>query len=360
MREKVYYCFRRRVRRQCRPGPQAQQTAFCTARINQHNKQLETLVVAIQNETMPSSSPPIVIRYHHLAVVCTDLDVSRKFYELIGFEEKPETTATSSSCILVNVGGLELHLLKTGRRNEDNKNILMDVPDEKFPGHTHMSFGVGSVPEVVAYFEKLQIPLSGTRNIPGIAGPVSIFVRDPDRTVVEFERNDGGDDGLAVTPQSLSSAPRGGVDHIGTRVSNPKVALEWYMQKLGFGHEAMMYEMDEDSKKNFRPWIVRTQHERPPYGDVDINLIINATTTGENVLLSTTGQDPLPGILYAAYVVESVEAAIQSINPADIAKTEDELKAWGIIASEYVLPVGGTKSCFIRDLDQSIYRLLEL
>ena len=309
---------------------------------------------------MSPSSPPIVIRYHHLAVVCSDLNVSRKFYGKFGFEKKPETTATSSSCILVNASGFELHMLKTGRCVEDNKNILMDHPDEKFPGHTHMSFGVGSVPGVVAYFEKEQIPLSGTRSIPGIAGPVSIFVRDPDRTVIEFERNDGGDDSLAVTSNVLSPAPRGGIDHIGTRVSNPKVALEWYMQVLGFGNKVMVYEHNEtDVKKNFRPWIVRTQHgNRPPSGDVDINLIINATTTGQNVLVSAD-QDLLPGILYAAYVVESVEVAILAIDPADIAKTEDELKAWGIIASVHVLPVG-TKSCFVRDLDKNIFRLIEL
>jgi catechol 2,3-dioxygenase-like lactoylglutathione lyase family enzyme len=328
---------------------------------------------------MPPSPPPppIVIRYHHLAVVCSDLNVSRKFYEKVGFEKKPETTAitSSSSCILVNAGGFELHLLKTSRRVEDDKNILMDHPDEKFPGHTHMSFGVGSVPGVVAYFEKEQIPLSGTRSIPSIAsGPVSIFVRDPDRTVVEFERNDGGDDGLEVTPAVLSTAPRGGIDHIGTRVSNPKVALEWYIKVFGFGNKVMVYEHDEtDTKKNFRPWIIRTQHgNRPPSGDVDINLIINATTTvGQNVLVSTStdtdtdqNNDLLPGILYAAYVVESVELAIQAIyniDPADIAKTDDELKAWGIIAAVHALPVVGTiKSCFVRDLDKNIFRLVEL
>jgi catechol 2,3-dioxygenase-like lactoylglutathione lyase family enzyme len=309
---------------------------------------------------MPPSPPPIVIRYHHLAVVCSDLNVSRKFYEKVGFEEKPETTAMSSSCILVNAGGFELHMLKTGRRVEDEKNILMDYPDEKFPGHTHMSFGVGSVPGVVAYFEKEQIPLSGTRSIPGIPGLAAVFIRDPDRTVLEFERNDGGnDDGLEITSAVLSLAPRGGIDHVGTRVSNPKVALEWYMRVLGFGDKVLFYEHNEtDTKKNFRPWIIRTQHgKRPPTGEVDINLIINATTTGKNVLVSTD-QDLLPGILYAAYVVESVEVAIQAIDPADIAKTEDELKAWGIIASVHVLHVG-SKSCFVRDLDKNIFRLLE-
>jgi catechol 2,3-dioxygenase-like lactoylglutathione lyase family enzyme len=140
------------------------------------NQLLDVAVVAMQNETMPPSPPPIVIRCHHLAVVCSDLDVSRKFYEKVGFEKKPETTATSSSCTLVNAGGFELHVLKTGRCVEDEKNILMDHPDEKFPGHTHMSFGVGSVPGVVACFEKEQTPLSGTRSMPGIAGLVSIFV----------------------------------------------------------------------------------------------------------------------------------------------------------------------------------------
>jgi catechol 2,3-dioxygenase-like lactoylglutathione lyase family enzyme len=147
----------------------------------------------------------------------------------------------------------------------------MDHRDENFPGHTQMSFewdrfqfGVGSVPGVQAYFEEQAIPLSGTRVIPG-RGTVSIFVRDPDGTILEFERNDGVDDGAVETSKTLSNAPRGGIDHIGTCVSNPEVAFKWYVKVFGFGETIMKAELDTT-------WIVRTQHGD---GDIDINLIVN-------------------------------------------------------------------------------------
>jgi catechol 2,3-dioxygenase-like lactoylglutathione lyase family enzyme len=238
----------------------------------------------------------------------------------------------------------------------------MDDPDEKYPGHTHMSFGVGSVTIVKKYFEEQGIAISGNRPpmAPGSKNPAAIFVRDPDGTVSEFERNDGGDDGIApVTAAILSQAPRGGLDHIGTRVTNPQRTLQWYKQVMGFSEEIMIYERDENPRKNFIPWIVRTQHGKGE--EVDINLIINGTTKGEpkNVMLSPN-QDPLPGILYAAYVVDNLETALAGLEePSNIARTPEELASWGI-AANYVQDVVGAKSCFIRDIDHTVYRFLEL
>jgi catechol 2,3-dioxygenase-like lactoylglutathione lyase family enzyme len=304
----------------------------------------------------PKTTTTSVIRYHHLAVVCSDLNRSREFYHKVGFFEKNNGEEALSCMILANEGGLELHLFQSSRSNAPiQNNILIDFPDEKFPGHTHMSFGVGSVPGVKAYFKEQNIPLSGTREIPG-KGLVAVFVRDPDGTVLELERNDGGDDGAVVTSKGLSNAPRGGIDHIGTRVSNPEVSLQWYVRAFGFRESVMKNELDEDPKKNFRPWIIRTQRGED---DIDINLIVNAPTSGENVLLSSK-DDPLPGILYAAYVVESIESALQSIDPRDVARTESDLKAWGISSKYYLSSVDLNSCCFVRDLDKNIFRLVEL
>ena len=309
-----------------------------------------------------SKTKSIAIRYHHLGVVCSDVNRSRDFYKQFGFQEKGENNNnnnnkdSSSGIIISNEAGLRLHLFQTSRPHPNNENILMDHPDEKFPGHTHMSFGVGSVPGVQNYFDSQSIPLSGTRGFPG-KGTVAIFVRDPDRTVLEFERNDGKDDETPVDSVVLSNPPRGGIDHIGTRISNPEVHWEWYVRVLGLNDVIMKYDLDPEPKKNFRPWIIRTQHGRDS-GEIDINLILNATTTGENVLLSD-GQDPLPGIVYAAYVVDSIDEALQSIDPSDIARTENDLKKWGIPPKFYI-PNAGKKSCFVRDFDKNIFRLIEL
>ena len=69
----------------------------------------------------------------------------------------------------------------------------MDVP-EKYPGYIHMALTVGSISKVI-YALKEQ-------NIAIIQGPVSfghsdvasIFIRDPDRNVIELRGNSEADE----------------------------------------------------------------------------------------------------------------------------------------------------------------------
>jgi lactoylglutathione lyase len=70
--------------------------------------------------------------------------------------------------------------------NASESNILMDVP-EKHPGITHFALLCPDIEAARRQLELAGIPLSGgpVRFGPGAQG---IFVRDPDRNVIELQQ----------------------------------------------------------------------------------------------------------------------------------------------------------------------------
>ena len=86
--------------------------------------------------------------------------------------------------ILKNAVGVELNLIRNGVDTTGGRNVLMDVP-EKHPGHTHVALRVASVLDTLKGLEAAGIePSQGPVTFGD--GHVSIFVRDPDRTVLEL------------------------------------------------------------------------------------------------------------------------------------------------------------------------------
>jgi catechol 2,3-dioxygenase-like lactoylglutathione lyase family enzyme len=311
--------------------------------------------------TASSPSSSYAVGYHHLALVCTNVAASVDFYTKLGFRVR--AAHDGDKAVLYNESGLELHLFRTSANDDDvvdkkepPHNVLMDDTETKYPGHTHFCIGVGSVPQTRKYLESIGFVESGARDMFGFVA--SVFYRDPDRTVVELERNDGEDDGRPVTAETLSKAPRGGMDHVGTRVTKVPTTSAWYRKHLGLSKDIMVYEVDlEHPKKNGRPWILRTPPEDFEVS-VDINLIPNGTTEDPVNILTSSEKEPLPGILYVCYQVTSIEEAVKGLDPSNIANSPDELAAWGVSAKfvNQVCP----KSCFVRDLDHSLFRLIEL
>jgi hypothetical protein len=86
-------------------------------------------------------------------------------------------------------------------------------------------------------------------------------------------------------------------------------------------------------------------------------LILNAMVGQCNVLIDQQ-EDPLPGILYACFVVEDLEAIVVSLQPTQAARTSKDLEAWGV-SSLYALEVG-KMSCFVHNLDHNLFCLIEL
>ena len=87
--------------------------------------------------------------------------------------------------IIRNEHGVELNLVFNANAGDPATNILMDIRD-KYPGYTHIALCVASIPETVAALSENGIPIAQGPVSFGENGQISVFVRDPDRNVIEL------------------------------------------------------------------------------------------------------------------------------------------------------------------------------
>jgi catechol 2,3-dioxygenase-like lactoylglutathione lyase family enzyme len=298
-----------------------------------------------------------VLRFHSLGLAVCSLPATTAFYALLGF-----TAASSDTLTLKHAtNGLQLHLcMATDLSHTDN--WLMDNASSKAPGHTHASWAVPSVPGMKTFLERLAVPLSGTR------GTLAVFVRDPDRTTLEFERNDGGDDASAVFSSDMIGSTKP-LDHVGIRTRAPhRRHLEFYARNFGFTRLVRFYDVDPDPLKNGSPMITRTET------NCDVNFIPNANTEAEdgneateNLLLPGNGVIR-PGILYAAFTIGdgvTAEQACERLQANGVdAVLDTELEEGGLATSWADFPPSALRlldsgpTVMARDLNGTFIRLV--
>ena len=119
-----------------------------------------------------------------------DLDRALAFYRVLGFELM-RRSENDDVAIVKNGQGVELNLVFNAKAGDPAANILMDVP-EKFPGYTHIALRVASIPATIAALEANRIAITQGPVSFGDPGHVSVFVRDPDRNVMELRGRDQG------------------------------------------------------------------------------------------------------------------------------------------------------------------------
>jgi catechol 2,3-dioxygenase-like lactoylglutathione lyase family enzyme len=112
----------------------------------------------------------IVAGLHHVSVVVTDLELSRRFYtEVLGLREIPRPATFDFVVVWYDLGAQHIHLLP--RETADS------------PGPRHFALQVDDAAAARERFAKLGVPTRETTPIPGCD---RFFVADPDGNLIEI------------------------------------------------------------------------------------------------------------------------------------------------------------------------------
>lgn len=126
---------------------------------------------------------PLITGIAHLGIRVHDLDRSRAFYEQLGFEFVAGPMGPEPVAIMTHPSGVEVNFILNATDGEA-ANVLMDI-DTKHAGYTHVALAVGSLDDARALCDGAGIAISGGPiDYPG--GARGMFIRDPDRNVVEL------------------------------------------------------------------------------------------------------------------------------------------------------------------------------
>ena len=119
----------------------------------------------------------------HIGIRVADLDRAMAFYGVLGFEFEYQS-AHDAVVIIKNGQGVEINLIFNANGDNDGKNILMDV-ETKYAGYTHVALGVDSIKRAIDVLAANDIPITQGPVVMR-EGHVAVFVRDPDRNVIEL------------------------------------------------------------------------------------------------------------------------------------------------------------------------------
>ena len=123
-----------------------------------------------------------IANFDHIGIRIADRERSVAFYELLGFKLIADGGFDHGHpLVMVHASGLNINLLGPASAKA-GENVLMDEA-EKYPGITHIAVKVKDADATEAFVTSHDIAITGRREF---RGTKTIFIRDPDRTVLEL------------------------------------------------------------------------------------------------------------------------------------------------------------------------------
>ena len=126
-----------------------------------------------------------ISRINHVGIRVSDLQQSREFYALLGFNFIAGPIGPEPVAIMQHPCGININFILNGSSSV-KRNMLMDIP-EKYTGYTHMALEVTSLDNVIVALKEKNIVIT--------EGPIIledgtsfVFIRDPDKNVIEFHQ----------------------------------------------------------------------------------------------------------------------------------------------------------------------------
>ncbi len=138
----------------------------------------------------------------HIGIRVAELDRAMSFYQVLGFKLVHEDT-NDAVVIIKNSRDVEINLIYNANDDNGGDNILMDVAN-KYPGYTHVALRVSSIKAAMEALAENDIAITQGPVSFGLDGNVSLFVRDPDRNVVELR---GREEDLSSTGGAVEYVP---------------------------------------------------------------------------------------------------------------------------------------------------------
>lgn len=123
---------------------------------------------------------------NHVGIRISNKEISIPFYQSLGFELKMDTGFEQGHPVVMrHPSGVVLNLLGPAG-GPGSHNILMDE-NTKYTGITHFALTVTSLEAARCLMEKNEIAITGSFSFGGMS---AIFIRDPDRNVIELDAYD--------------------------------------------------------------------------------------------------------------------------------------------------------------------------
>ena len=121
---------------------------------------------------------------NHVGIRVASLEVSRRFYETLGFEFIVGPVGPEPVAIMEHPCGVNINFILNASPEAPESNVLMEEAT-KFPGYTHIALEITDAESVAAKIMAMGIEITARVEY---KGAVFFFVRDPDKNVIEFHQ----------------------------------------------------------------------------------------------------------------------------------------------------------------------------